>query len=206
MLLYCLYAQRAGHEHLRPSPSLRRGRPSLAPQRRFSSFREYFAWPHSAKGIENWTKVKFLVPNSFGLFCENNFTRFVQVLLSPLYLKCFIDNFTLFYLFCLSIIFNISLHSSHETEFWLDCTKSQSTRVTQIFWYSQVPALQYAYYLAQIYIAMSPLSNNSLFLRYHRNPLPEYFERGLKVTLSTDDPLQFHYTKVLVEYCIYSNL
>ncbi|XP_045486108.1 AMP deaminase 2-like isoform X2 [Pieris rapae] len=68
----------------------------------------------------------------------------------------------------------------------------------------KVPVLQYAYYLAQIYIAMSPLSNNSLFLRYHRNPLPEYFERGLKVTLSTDDPLQFHYTKeaLMEEYSV----
>ncbi|CAG4956924.1 unnamed protein product [Colias eurytheme] len=68
----------------------------------------------------------------------------------------------------------------------------------------KVPALQYAYYLAQIHIAMSPLSNNSLFLRYHRNPLPEYFERGLKVTLSTDDPLQFHYTKepLIEEYSV----
>lgn len=43
---------------------------------------------------------------------------------------------------------------------------------------------------------MSPLSNNSLFLSYHRNPLPEYLSRGLMVSLSTDDPLQFHFTKV----------
>ncbi|CAH2044833.1 unnamed protein product, partial [Iphiclides podalirius] len=57
------------------------------------------------------------------------------------------------------------------------------------------PVLQYLYYLAQVSIAMSPLSNNSLFLRYHRNPLPDFFARGLRVTLSTDDPLQFHYTK-----------
>ncbi|XP_068619341.1 AMP deaminase 2-like [Battus philenor] len=66
------------------------------------------------------------------------------------------------------------------------------------------PVLQYLYYLAQIFIAMSPLSNNSLFLRYHRNPLPEYFARGLRVTLSTDDPLQFHYTKepLMEEYSI----
>jgi adenosine deaminase len=56
--------------------------------------------------------------------------------------------------------------------------------------------LQYLYYLAQIGIAMSPLSNNSLFLNYHRNPLPEYLARGLIVSLSTDDPLQFHFTKV----------
>ncbi|KAF4519195.1 hypothetical protein B566_EDAN013488 [Ephemera danica] len=43
----------------------------------------------------------------------------------------------------------------------------------------KVPVLQYLYYLAQIGIAMSPLSNNSLFLNYHRNPLPEYLARGL---------------------------
>lgn len=62
----------------------------------------------------------------------------------------------------------------------------------------QAPVLQYVYYLAQIGIAMSPLSNNSLFLSYHRNPLPEYLSRGLMVSLSTDDPLQFHFTKVSV--------
>lgn len=60
----------------------------------------------------------------------------------------------------------------------------------------KVPVLQYLYYLAQIGIAMSPLSNNSLFLNYHRNPAPEYLARGLCVSLSTDDPLQFHFTKV----------
>ncbi len=60
----------------------------------------------------------------------------------------------------------------------------------------KVPVLQYLYYLAQIGIAMSPLSNNSLFLNYHRNPLPEFLSRGLMVSLSTDDPLQFHFTKV----------
>jgi len=59
----------------------------------------------------------------------------------------------------------------------------------------KVPVLQYLYYLAQIGIAMSPLSNNSLFLNYHRNPLPEYLNRGLMVSVSTDDPLQFHFTK-----------
>ena len=37
---------------------------------------------------------------------------------------------------------------------------------------------------------MSPLSNNSLFLDYHRNPFPTFFARGLSTTLSTDDPLQ----------------
>ncbi|XP_015785478.1 AMP deaminase 2 isoform X2 [Tetranychus urticae] len=59
----------------------------------------------------------------------------------------------------------------------------------------KAPVLQYLYYLAQIGIAMSPLSNNSLFLKYHRNPFPDYLFRGLMVSLSTDDPLQFHFTK-----------
>ncbi|XP_067641734.1 AMP deaminase 2 isoform X2 [Eurosta solidaginis] len=68
----------------------------------------------------------------------------------------------------------------------------------------KVPVLQYLYYLSQIGIAMSPLSNNSLFLNYHRNPLPEYLARGLIVSLSTDDPLQFHFTKepLMEEYSI----
>uniref|UniRef100_A0A3Q3K5N3 AMP deaminase n=1 Tax=Monopterus albus TaxID=43700 RepID=A0A3Q3K5N3_MONAL len=68
----------------------------------------------------------------------------------------------------------------------------------------KAPVLQYLYYLAQIGIAMSPLSNNSLFLSYHRNPLPEYLSRGLIVSLSTDDPLQFHFTKepLMEEYSI----
>ncbi|XP_055298270.1 AMP deaminase 2 isoform X3 [Sitodiplosis mosellana] len=68
----------------------------------------------------------------------------------------------------------------------------------------KVPVLQYLYYLAQIGIAMSPLSNNSLFLNYHRNPLPEYLARGLIISLSTDDPLQFHFTKepLMEEYSI----
>ena len=56
-------------------------------------------------------------------------------------------------------------------------------------------ALQYLYYLSQVGIAMSPLSNNKLFLDYHKNPFPSYFSKGLNVTLSTDDPLMLHYTK-----------
>ncbi|KAJ4840242.1 hypothetical protein Tsubulata_033901 [Turnera subulata] len=62
------------------------------------------------------------------------------------------------------------------------------------------PVLQYLYYLAQIGLSMSPLSNNSLFLDYHRNPFPVFFQRGLNVSLSSDDPLQIHLTKeALVE-------
>lgn len=65
-------------------------------------------------------------------------------------------------------------------------------------------ALQYLYYLTQIGIAMSPLSNNKLFLEYHRNPFPTYHARGLNVSLSTDDPLMLHYTKdpLLEEYSV----
>ncbi|KAL0229395.1 hypothetical protein GEMRC1_014012 [Eukaryota sp. GEM-RC1] len=57
------------------------------------------------------------------------------------------------------------------------------------------PVLQYLYYLCQIGLSVSPLSNNSLFLDYHRNPFPQFFARGLYVTISTDDPLQFHFTQ-----------
>ncbi|OQR98173.1 AMP deaminase 2 [Achlya hypogyna] len=65
-------------------------------------------------------------------------------------------------------------------------------------------SLQYLYYLTQIGIAMSPLSNNKLFLDFQRNPFPQYFARGLNVSLSTDDPLMLHYTKdpLLEEYSV----
>ncbi|KAF9585856.1 AMP deaminase [Lunasporangiospora selenospora] len=68
----------------------------------------------------------------------------------------------------------------------------------------KVPALQYLYYLTQMGIAMSPLSNNALFLDYERNPFPVFFHRGLNVSLSTDDPLQFHFTKepLIEEYSV----
>ncbi|XP_076015424.1 AMP deaminase 1-like isoform X2 [Genypterus blacodes] len=66
------------------------------------------------------------------------------------------------------------------------------------------PVLQYLYFLTQIPIAMSPLSNNSLFLEYAKNPLLEFHKKGLVVSLSTDDPMQFHYTKepLMEEYAI----
>ncbi|GAO15288.1 hypothetical protein UVI_02041120 [Ustilaginoidea virens] len=68
----------------------------------------------------------------------------------------------------------------------------------------KVPLLQYAFYLEQIGIAMSPLSNNALFLAYERNPFYQYFRRGLNVSLSTDDPLQFAFTKepLIEEYAV----
>ncbi|KAL3098254.1 hypothetical protein niasHS_002090 [Heterodera schachtii] len=60
---------------------------------------------------------------------------------------------------------------------------------------SNAPALHYLFYLAQIGIAMSPMFNNNLFLTYERNPMPGYLKQGLNISLSTDDPLQFHLTK-----------
>ena len=53
---------------------------------------------------------------------------------------------------------------------------------------------------------MSPLSNNALFLAYERNPLPDFFKIGLNVSLSTDDPLQFHFTKVRISLDQYDHL
>lgn len=68
----------------------------------------------------------------------------------------------------------------------------------------KVPLLQYIFYLEQIGIAMSPLSNNALFLAYERNPFLQYFRRGLNVSLSTDDPLQIAFTKepLIEEYSV----
>ena len=68
----------------------------------------------------------------------------------------------------------------------------------------KVPLLQYVFYLEQIGIAMSPLSNNALFLTYDRNPFISYFKKGLNVSLSTDDPLQFAFTKepLIEEYSV----
>ncbi|CAB53720.2 adenosine deaminase Ada1 [Schizosaccharomyces pombe] len=68
----------------------------------------------------------------------------------------------------------------------------------------KVPFLQYLWYLDQIPIAMSPLSNNALFLAYDKNPFLTYFKRGLNVSLSTDDPLQFAFTRepLIEEYAV----
>ncbi|GAM84200.1 hypothetical protein ANO11243_021930 [Dothideomycetidae sp. 11243] len=68
----------------------------------------------------------------------------------------------------------------------------------------KVPFLQYIFYMEQIGVAMSPLSNNALFLAYERNPFLQYFKRGLNVSLSTDDPLQFAFTKepLIEEYAV----
>mmetsp|Transcript_33130 Transcript_33130/g.95239 ORF Transcript_33130/g.95239 Transcript_33130/m.95239 type:complete len:709 (+) Transcript_33130:3-2129(+) len=65
-------------------------------------------------------------------------------------------------------------------------------------------SLQYLYYLCGIGIAMSPCSNNNLFLSYQKTPFHDFFVRGLNVSLSTDDPLMFHQTKepLMEEYSL----
>ncbi|KEP67238.1 UNVERIFIED_CONTAM: AMP deaminase [Hammondia hammondi] len=66
------------------------------------------------------------------------------------------------------------------------------------------PVLQYLFYLAQIGLAVSPLSNNALFMDIAKNPLCSFFKTGLNVSISTDDPLMFHFTDepLLEEYSV----
>jgi AMP deaminase len=65
-------------------------------------------------------------------------------------------------------------------------------------------SLQYLYYLDQVGMSLSPLSNNFLFLKIADNPFAKFFRRGLNVTLSTDDPLLFHLSDdaLLEEYSV----
>eukprot|EP00920_Eleutheroschizon_duboscqi_P031501 GHVT01076039.1.p1 GENE.GHVT01076039.1~~GHVT01076039.1.p1 ORF type:complete len:386 (-),score=53.00 GHVT01076039.1:2316-3473(-) len=66
------------------------------------------------------------------------------------------------------------------------------------------PVLQYLYYLYQIGLAVSPLSNNALFVELAKNPFHQFFQVGMNVSLSTDDPLMFHFTDepLLEEYSV----
>lgn len=41
--------------------------------------------------------------------------------------------------------------------------------------FTQAPVLEYLYYMAHIGIAMSPLSNNALFLSVDRHPFQKFF-------------------------------
>ena len=45
-------------------------------------------------------------------------------------------------------------------------------------------ALQYLYYLSQIGIAVSPLSNNKLFLDYNKSPFPKYFQVRIRFRIT----------------------
>lgn len=64
--------------------------------------------------------------------------------------------------------------------------------------------LQYLYFLDQIGIAVSPSSNNFLFLKIDKSPFLKFLKRGLNVSLSTDDPTVFHVSShpLLEEYSI----
>lgn len=68
----------------------------------------------------------------------------------------------------------------------------------------KLPFMQFLFYLDQIGLAVSPLSNNALFLAYEKNPFIHYFRRGMNVSLSSDDPLQFAFTRdpLIEEYSI----
>ncbi|EGD74499.1 Ampd2 protein [Salpingoeca rosetta] len=72
----------------------------------------------------------------------------------------------------------------------------------------KAPVLQYLYYLCQVGLSVSPLSNNHLFLDYHKNPFPNFHAMGMNVTLSTDDPLLFHLSRepLIEEYSIASQV
>ncbi|KAL7717499.1 AMP deaminase [Entamoeba marina] len=64
--------------------------------------------------------------------------------------------------------------------------------------------LQYLYYLDQIGVSMSPLSNHCLCVHYDDSPFYNLYKSGLNISLSTSDPLQFHRTQnpLLEEYVL----
>jgi AMP deaminase len=68
----------------------------------------------------------------------------------------------------------------------------------------ETPVLQYLFYLAQVGIAVSPLSNDILFIPLSQSPFASFFRRGLNVSLSTDDPLIIHLTEepLIEEYVV----
>jgi len=65
-------------------------------------------------------------------------------------------------------------------------------------------SLQYLFMLDQVGCSVSPMSNKFLFAKLQRNPFYELFQRGLNVTLSTDDPMLFHLSRdaLLEEYSV----
>jgi len=68
----------------------------------------------------------------------------------------------------------------------------------------EAPVLQYLYYLGQVGLAVSPLSNDILFVPLAQSPFGTFFKRGLNVSLSTDDPLIIHFTEdaLIEEYVV----
>ena len=66
------------------------------------------------------------------------------------------------------------------------------------------PVLQYLFYLCQISITVSPVCNSALPLDYNKLPSPDFLAHGLRVSLSTNTPLRFYFTKepLMNEYSI----
>lgn len=73
---------------------------------------------------------------------------------------------------------------------------------------AQHPVLEYMYYLTQLGVSMSPLSNTARASGYLENPFPVFFHRGLNVSLATNKPLYFHFTRepLIEEYSIAAKL
>merc|ERR1719436_1391435 len=68
----------------------------------------------------------------------------------------------------------------------------------------KTPVMEYLYYIAQVGVAVSPLSNDILFVPLNESPFGSFFKRGLNVSLSTDDPLIIHLTEdaLIEEYVV----
>jgi len=62
--------------------------------------------------------------------------------------------------------------------------------------------LSYLYYIHQIGISASPLSESAMHTTMGTNPFITFFKRGLNISLSTDTPLHIHMTNepILEEY------
>ena len=101
--------------------------------------------------------------------------------------------------------FSVRPHSGEAgSKSHLACTFLLADHINHGIRLKDSPVLLYLYYLMQIGLAMSPLSNNRLFLTYAKNPFIDFFKIGMNVSLSTDDPLQLHFTKdaLLEEYSV----
>ena len=62
----------------------------------------------------------------------------------------------------------------------------------------QAPVLKYLFYLARIGLTTSVISNMSATIRGSRIPLMDYMSCGLLVSLSTQQPVFTHMTRVCV--------
>ena len=47
------------------------------------------------------------------------------------------------------------------------------------------PTLHYLFYLAQIGLAMCPISNDALFLKLNKSPVGTMFKQGLNISFGT---------------------